>query len=70
MEHTSLRQDLTSWQEPWEDANIVGANGGGRDERLREGGHIEVAISGNVREPVSLLCSMREFRGHSIYQRK
>lgn len=38
-------QDLTSWQEPWEDANIVGANGGGRDERLRESGHIEVAAS-------------------------
>lgn len=39
-------------------------------ERLRENGHIGMAISCNVRKPVSLLCSVRDFRGPSIYQRK
>lgn len=39
-------------------------------ERPRESGHVNAAISCNVRKPVSLLCSVRDFRGHSIYQRK
>lgn len=48
-------------------ANIVGANNRRRDLKVQELGHIEMAILCNVRKPVSLLCSVGEFKGNGIH---
>lgn len=49
---------------------LGGASGRRKDMKAQELGQNEMTILCNVGEPVSLLCSMREFRGHSTYQRK
>lgn len=46
-------------------ANTVWANNT-RDLKFQELGHIEMTILCNVRNPVSLLCSVGELKGNGI----
>lgn len=52
---------------PEKHANIVEANNRRRDLKVQELRHIEMAILYNVRKPVSLLCSVGEFKENEIH---